>query len=396
MRILFTTTSGSGHFSPVARIAHAAVDAGHDVAVACPLGFLPTVEQAGFTAFPAGYNSGGISIFDAFPGGNRLPEEEQGTWWVQHIYIEVEAAVMTPNLLNLSRQWPPDLIVRETCEYGGCVAAEMLGIPHASVRSDAYSSSYTRRHAFAAPLAALRERCGLPLDPDVIMPFRYLHLAGEPRDFLLPGDTPAPTRHIFRPIDTPPADATLPDWIGELPDRPTVYATLGTFVSGNSAGQWVFPALLEALRDEPYNVILTVGRRTDPAQFGPQPPNVHIEQFIPQGLLLPHCDLVFDHGGFGTVVGALTAGLPQVIIPLIPDQPRNAACCAKLGAGRVLGSDERTPEAIRRVVGEVFADASYRTAAEQARDEMAALPGPEYAVVLLERLAAEKQPLVTI
>ncbi len=28
-------------------------------------------------------------------------------------------------------------------------------------------------------------------------------------------------------------------------------------------------------------------------------------------------------------------------------------------------------------------------------DEMAALPGPEYAVALLERLAAEKQPLLT-
>ena len=31
----------------------------------------------------------------------------------------------------------------------------------------------------------------------------------------------------------------------------------------------------------------------------------------------------------------------------------------------------------------------------RARDEMAALPGPEYAVELLERLAVEKQPLLT-
>jgi hypothetical protein len=31
----------------------------------------------------------------------------------------------------------------------------------------------------------------------------------------------------------------------------------------------------------------------------------------------------------------------------------------------------------------------------RARDEMSVLPGPEYAVELLERLAVEKQPLLT-
>ena len=37
---------------------------------------------------------------------------------------------------------------------------------------------------------------------------------------------------------------------------------------------------------------------------------------------------------------------------------------------------------------------SYRREAERLRDEIAALPGPEHAVALLERLAAEKQPIL--
>jgi UDP:flavonoid glycosyltransferase YjiC (YdhE family) len=41
----------------------------------------------------------------------------------------------------------------------------------------------------------------------------------------------------------------------------------------------------------------------------------------------------------------------------------------------------------------VLADPSYRANAERVRDEIAALPGPEFAVALLERLAAEKQPI---
>ena len=31
------------------------------------------------------------------------------------------------------------------------------------------------------------------------------------------------------------------------------------------------------------------------------------------------------HGGFGTTLGALLAGVPQVVVPLFADQPHNAA-----------------------------------------------------------------------
>lgn len=187
----------------------------------------------------------------------------------------------------------------------------------------------------------------------------------------------------------------LPPWVADLPDRPTVYATLGTVFSAHPTGRATFPALLDALRDEPVNLILTVGRDNDPAQFGPQPDNVHIERFIPQSLLLPHCDLVVHQGGFSTITGTLNAGLPMVVIPISSDQPENAASCAALGVGRVIAPENRTPEAIRASVREVLGDPSYRRNAERVRDTMAALPGPEYAVQLLERLAAAKQPLLT-
>jgi hypothetical protein len=42
----------------------------------------------------------------------------------------------------------------------------------------------------------------------------------------------------------------------------------------------------------------------------------------------------------------------------------------------------------------VLADPGYRLAAQRVRDEIAAMPAPEYAVGLLERLATEKRPLL--
>jgi len=343
MRILFTTAQHSGHFHPLVPIARAAVAAGHEVAFACAPSFVPTVERAGFRAFPAGFDQRGHEIPELFPGVRRMMAAVR-YWALPNLFVGVYAVTMVPDLLTIAREWHPDLIVRDTAEYGGCVAAEVLGIPHASVRTSSPSSQYGMRHLVAEPLARLRELNGLPADPDTEMPFRYLHLAAEPPRFRLEDGPVGPAVHPVRPVNFESGDEALPPWVAELPDRPTIYATLGTVFGRGSEGLATFRAMLDALRDEPINLILTVGRDNDPADFGPQPPNVHIARFIPQSALLPYCDLVVQQGGFSTITGALNAGLPMVILPIGADQPYNAACCAALGVG---GSD-RAGRAERR------------------------------------------------
>jgi len=395
MRILFTTLAEAGHFHPLVPIARAAIAAGHEIAFACSPSFVPTVEATDFRAFSAGFDPRNRTPSMLFPSARAFPEAERTYWIVPNIFAGTFAVAMLTDLLSLGREWPPDLIVRASGEFGGCVAAETFGIPHASVRTDATSSTYSLRSCYGAPLAVLRERCGLPLDSDVVMPFRYLHLACEPPRFVRAGESPAPTAHLLRPVNFESGEEKLPPWVANLSARPTVYATLGTHFSRSPSGVPTFRAILDALRGEPINLILTVGRDTDPTQFGPQPENVHIARFIPQSALLTYCDLVVQQGGFSTITGALNAGLPMVILPIGADQPYNATCCAALGVGRVVAPDERTPEAIRAAVRAVLADPTYRANAQRVRDEMTALPGPEHAVELLERLVAEQQPLLT-
>jgi MGT family glycosyltransferase len=165
-----------------------------------------------------------------------------------------------------------------------------------------------------------------------------------------------------------------------------VYFTLGTVFNLESGD--LFARVLAGLRDLPINVIATVGREIDPAEFDPQPANIRIERYIPQTVILPLCAAVVSHGGSGSVIGALAHGLPSVLIPMGADQPLNAARCAALGVGLALDAVAATPEAIRAAVATVLENPGYRAAAERLRDEIAALPGPEHAVRLLEQLVA--------
>ncbi len=353
MRILFTTTGGTGHLHPLIPLAHAATAAGHEVACAASPSLRPAVEAAGLRFFPAGFDRRGVPLDDLFPAMRPLTGLALSQFVGVEIRINTEARRMAPDLLRVAGEWTPDLIVRES---------------------------------------ALRADYGLPPDPDGASLFRYLHLAFEPPGFW-PADEPlAPTYHLLRPVvfDRSGGEG-LPPWVASLPPLPTVCATLGTFMNRSTA---VFAAILAGLRDEGINLILAVGRDIDPAQFGPQPGNVRIERYIPLSLLLPRCDLVVHQAGFSTVVTTLLNGLPMVTIPLGADQPQNARRCAALGVGETIGPDDRTAGAIREAARRVLREPPFRERAERVRDAMEALPGLDHAVQLLERLASEKQPLL--
>ena len=242
-------------------------------------------------------------------------------------------------------------------------------------------------------MARLRSSQGLPPDPGNEMLFRFLHLAFEPPGFGDPDRPPAPTAHLLRPVPfSSSGDEAPPTWLGNLSGRPAVYVTLGTVFNTRSPG--LFEAILDGLRNEPLELILTVGRDRDPAEFGPQPDNVHIERYIPQSLLLPYCDLAITHAGFSTVAAALSHGLPIVSLPIDADQPVNAERCRLLGAGVTVDHGRRTPGSIRDATRTVLSDPSYRRNARRVRDQIAALPGPERAAALLVQLASDRQPIL--
>jgi UDP:flavonoid glycosyltransferase YjiC (YdhE family) len=386
VRILFTFAGGSGHFEPLIPIARAANAAGHVVAVAGAPAMVPIVEAAGFTAFATAGIRGALE---------RIPLQPLDTEREDRVLREYYAGRLArdraADLLLVCAEWPPDLLVCDETDFGSMVVAERLQLPYVSVLVIA-AGSFVRHEVINEPLQALRAEHGLPPDPDLTMLSRYLVLSPFPPGYRDPAFPLPATAHSIRSLMPPPAaDYTQVPWLARLEGAPTVYFSLGTVFNIESGD--LFSRVLSGLRDLPINLVVTVGREIDPEELGPQPANVHIERYISQALVLPYCSLVVSHGGSGSVIGALTYGLPLVLIPMGADQPLNAARCQELGVARVLDAITAMPETVREAVSTVLAGPAYRRAAERLRDEIAGLPGPELAIPLLERLMVERRPI---
>jgi UDP:flavonoid glycosyltransferase YjiC (YdhE family) len=79
---------------------------------------------------------------------------------------------------------------------------------------------------------------------------------------------------------------------------------------------------------------------------------------------LPHVDAMVTQCGLGTVMKALAHGVPLVCIPLLGDQPDNAARVVARGAGLRVPADA-PPGRLREAIQRVVTDPSFRHAARQ-------------------------------
>jgi MGT family glycosyltransferase len=143
----------------------------------------------------------------------------------------------------------------------------------------------------------------------------------------------------------------------------------------------LFRVALDAIADLPVRALFTTGRGVDASTLGAMPDNVHVEAFVPQRDVLPHAAAVVCHGGSGTVLGTLAAGVPMVVVPLGADQPHNAQRIADVGAGLAAPSADATT--LRTAVARVLAENAFRNHARRLADEIAALPTVERAVAAL-------------
>ncbi len=164
--------------------------------------------------------------------------------------------------------------------------------------------------------------------------------------------------------------------------------TLGTAIPQMDFFPELFRATVDALQHVPARILFTVGVHRDPADLGPLPANVHVEQWVDQNAVLPHASAVAGHGGSGTTLGTLAHGIPTVVLPQFADQPQNADRVQALGAGIALHGGPAAVPQLADALSTLLAEPSYRAAAARVAAEIGALPLVDESVAVLEGIAA--------
>ncbi len=211
---------------------------------------------------------------------------------------------------------------------------------------------------------------------------RLLVLTSQAFDF--PADSlPANVRYVGPQLDDP---AWLAPWEPPTLDddkRPLVLVSLSTTYQQQAD---VVRRVVAALADLPVRGLVTLGPALDGERFS-LPPNVRAESYIPHRLVCPHADLVITHCGHGTVITALSAGVPLVCLPMGRDQGDNAARVVWRGAG-VRCSSKADVKTLRQAIQQVLEQPQYREGAHQIADGIARDGGSATAIVELEGLAS--------
>jgi UDP:flavonoid glycosyltransferase YjiC (YdhE family) len=149
----------------------------------------------------------------------------------------------------------------------------------------------------------------------------------------------------------------------------------------------LFQRVIAGLRDLSANVVVTVGRDLDPAEFGAQPANVRVERFVPQAELLGRVTAVISHGGAGTVLGAAAHGRPQIVVPLYADQWENSIAVRDAGCGVLIGPDRHSVEDFEGSLRTLLHGTSHAAAAARVAAEIADMPTSRDLIPEIEALA---------
>ncbi len=385
MRALFATWAWRTHFNPLVPLGWALRAAGHEVMVLSPPDFTPAITAAGLPALPAGpefdlptvlRNAVEASKWRPQSAHAESPLKRRRGLTVLRIAAE-SADVMATDAVRFARRWRPDLVVFEPMAFLGPVLGRALGVP--ALRQlwtiDFFNEIGSVEDEILGPLTTRLGLGKVSALGDITL---------DPCPPRLQAEYQHPRRLVRYVAYNGPA--VSPSWLRTPPRRPRVCVTWGTSIAGMSLDNgFLAPRVVAALACHDVEVVIAV-LDSQKELFGDLPPNVVHVGPVALDVVLPTCDAVIHQGGGGTLMTSMKNGIPQLIIPYIPDTVFNAKHVAATGAGRYLYGGDATDEALASEI-ETFLAAlpAYRRDALRLRDEHLAMPAPAQLVDDLER-----------
>lgn len=379
MRVLLTAAAGTGHVAPLLGVASALRDAGHDIAVATHASRHDLVRDAGLLCLAAG-----MSEQDWIDERRRRWPETEGqppAKWAVRMFAQIVAPAALPALSQIVARWRPDLVIHEEGEYAGPVAAAGAGIPWVTHGWGSPLRSSADLAAIEADARSLWRSAGLDVPPAAGL-YRYGVL--DPCPLSLQREVPgAAAVWPVRPMPLASGGGAATDRCLRPADQrePLAYVGFGT-VAPLADDPAVVTAAVSAVVANGCRALVTTGddalRVALAVRHGGR---VQTQRFVALSDVLPACRLAVCHGGAGTVLAALAAGVPLVMLPAgTPSQLRMAEACARAGVATVTSVAEVEP-AVRLLLG----DAGAAARAFDLAAEISAMPDPAEIVPVLER-----------
>jgi MGT family glycosyltransferase len=393
LRVFLGAFGAPGHAFPMLALGERLAQRGHHVAFETWERWRPYVRAAGmeFVAAPE---------FPVFPTG-------------QHPLKPYEAVVQAtgPTRAAIIAN-APDVVVHDILTLAPAMAAELEGVPLATLIPHLYpvaafgfppysigarlprsGAGRVFWSAFERPLERglrqgrfelneTRRRVGLPaverlhggLSPDLCLVASFPQLE-------YPRSWPEHVHVVGPMLWEPPSEAELQVPHGH---EPLILVAPST---SHDPGQRLLQATIGGLASSDVRILASLDGRPLPRALR-TPPGTTLVNWLSYALVMPHASAVVCHAGHGTVVRALSAGVPVVAVPHSGDMAENAARIDWAGAGVRLPWRLLNGRSLRLAVERLLSDrGGYSARAADLGRWAASHDGPTQAAELVEQLA---------
>lgn len=398
--VVFVSYPGFGHIKPTLAVASELIRRGHRVT------YVVTDHYADRIVAATGARV--LAYHSLIPDAGRTEAQLDDTSMVLGL-IKENWAPAAKALTGLADD-PPDVVVHDVlvaatakllCRQFGAalVAGYLIGAMNEAMMAELAVPDVD----YAGPrflqlyediLAEVRP-WGVANLMDVVLggPLPSRNLVFLPRTFQLEADTFDDTYRFVGPClsDTEREQS----WRPADPARQLVLASLGT--SPSSHREAFLRTCVRAADGQPWQLVVILGNLTDPEELGALPDNVTVLPWLPHTAALPYAAGFVTHGGMGSIMEALSFGVPMLVAPDTKEQRSNAERAVELGLARELPRPRRemTPELLGHLVTGLLADRDLRRRAHAMRTEIDRCGGAVEAADELLALAASRPFLPT-
>ncbi|HSS50731.1 MAG TPA: nucleotide disphospho-sugar-binding domain-containing protein [Thermoanaerobaculia bacterium] len=363
-------------------------------------------------AFATGPASAG---FLAAEGLDRIPrgEDDGASFQVKHWFQPLSVAIQIKHIEYALSRFPADALIGQQLTFGPLIVRERRRLPVGLLGFCTYlwpASDELARKQDLSPFEArlvwrhqdmlgwlnkTRQMLRLPLYEGGCRETPFLAdlflVRGvpelQPDEHLLPGQVHLVGSCLWEPETI---DPELAAWLRRTaaPEATVIYAQPGRAFEAPC----FWSGLVEALAGSKYRVVASVGRLD--REVGNLPDTFFVRPHVNQGQVLSTARAVVSSATTTAVLGALTAGLPSLLIPTGSEQPDVAEVCANAGAALALTPEEVTPARVREVLDELLKTPSYRERAASLQSAFTRFDSFQLAADLCERLAESRGPVL--